>query len=127
MATLAEEIARYGSLAFCITVTANARPHVGPVNVELDGDALLVRVLPASGTERNVSTNEVVCLHWAGTPATDDYSLIVDGPATVERDDHETRLRITPTKAVLHRLGTPGEHTTACGHDCVGVDLPSRP
>jgi hypothetical protein len=124
MAALADEITRFGTLAFCMTVTPEAKPHVGPVNVEVDGAELLVRVLPGSRTERNVAAHETVCLHWPGTPSTDDYSLIVDGPAMLERDEHETRLRITPTKAVLHRLGAPGEQTTACGHDCQGVDLP---
>lgn len=124
MASLADEIARFGDLAFCMTVTAEARPHVGPVRVEVVDSELLVRVLPGSRTERNVSVHETVCLHWPGTDATDGYSLIVDGPAALDADEFETRLRITPTKAVLHRLGEPGEQTTACGHDCRGVDLP---
>jgi hypothetical protein len=125
MAGLADEIHRFGDDAFALTVTEQSRPHVAPVQPTVDGSGTVsVLVLPGSRTERNAAVNPVVCLHWPGRDATDGYSLIVDGEATIERREHDTRLDIRPTKAVLHKLGAPGDHTNACGHDCVGIPLP---
>jgi hypothetical protein len=121
---LDQQVGRFGADAFVMSVTPEARPHVAPVQVSTNGaGALEVLLLPGSRTERNAAANEVVCLHWPGTEATDGYSLIVDGRAELEQREHDTVLRVTPTKAVLHKLGTPGEQTTACGHDCVGISL----
>jgi hypothetical protein len=128
MPELESEIRRFGRDAFAMTVTAEARPHVAPVQVtRTDGDVLEVLLLPGSRTERNAAVNSTVCLHWPGTDATDGYSLIVDGEASLDRRPHDTVLRVMPSKAVLHKLGAPGEQTNACGHDCVGVDLPALP
>ena len=53
-----------------------------------------------------------------GAPTADDYSLIVDGEAAV--DGQEGELRITVTRAVLHRPGAPRQATgSSCGSDCV--------
>lgn len=123
-ATLADELACYGADAFALTVTDTARPHVAPVRVELRSDGRLeVLLLPGSRTERNAAVNPVVCLHWPGRDDTAGYSLIVDGAASLERREHDTVLSVQPTKAVLHKLGAPGAHTNACGHDCVGLSL----
>lgn len=123
--TLAEHVASYGRDAFVLSVTPEARPHVAPVRVAAtSGGALELLMLPGSRTERNAAANPVVCLHWPGRADTGGYSLIVDGEATAEVRPHDTRLVVRPTKAVLHKLGAPGEATTACGHDCIGIPLP---
>jgi hypothetical protein len=120
----ADELARYGVDAFAMTVTDTARPHIAPVRVERAADGRLeVLLLPGSRTERNAAVNTIVCLHWPGRPDTDGYSLIVDGEATLEPREHDTMLRVEPTKAVLHKLGAAGVETNACGHDCVGLSL----
>ena len=121
---LASEVARFGADAFVMSVTPEARPHLGPVQPRYDGARFEVLVLPGSRTERNAAVNPVVCLHWPGTAATDGYSLIVDGEVEIERREHETALWVTPTKSVLHKLGEPGAQTNACGHDCRSVSLP---
>ena len=123
-ATLADELPRYGADTFVLSVTETARPHVAPARVALASDGRLeVLLLPGSRTERNAAVNTIVCLHWPGRDDTGGYSLIVDGEATIDPREHDTVLRVQPTKAVLHKLGQPGAHTNACGHDCVGLSL----
>lgn len=123
-AVLADELVRFGADAFALTVTEAARPHVAPVRVAPGADgALELLLLPGSRTERNAAVNTTVCLHWPGRDDTDGYSLIVDGEAVIDRREHDTLLRVQPTKAVLHKLGAAGADTNACGHDCVGVSL----
>ena len=46
-----------------------------------------------------------------------DYSLIIDGTAVVAGAE----LRITPTKAVLHRPAAAPDPAAAYGHDCVDL------
>jgi hypothetical protein len=121
---LDDQVQRFGRDAFAMTVTPESKPHVAPVQVASNGDgALEVLLLPGSRTERNAAVNDIVCLHWPGRDDTDGYSLIVDGAATLEAREHDTVLRVAPTKAVLHKLGSPGAQTNACGHDCVGIAL----
>jgi len=124
---LRHQVERFGPDAFAMSVTAESRPHVAPVQVAVvDDDSLEVLVLPGSRTERNAAAHPTVCLHWPGTAATDGYSLIVDAHTDVVAREHDTLLRLTATKAVLHKLGAPGAQTSACGHDCVGVALDDR-
>ncbi len=54
-----------------------------------------------------------------------DYSLIVDGTATVTPGVDGHRLLVTPTKAVLHRSAPAPEPTTSgCEADCVPLFPP---
>ncbi len=46
-----------------------------------------------------------------------DYSLIFDATAEVI-DGPERVVRLTPTKAVLHRPAASPDDAGACGHDC---------
>ena len=63
-------------------------------------------------SRRNIGERPHVSLVWPPVVASD-YSLIVDGTATV---DNET-VRITPTRAVRHRPAPGG------GNDCAPVNL----
>ena len=113
---LREEIERYGSAAFLLTVRDGERPHVVSVGVVVDGDQLVVEA--GRRTAANVGTAAPVALLWAG-PDADGFSLIVDGTAAVDgpAGDDGARLRIQPAKAVLHRsraVAEPG----AVGSDC---------
>lgn len=96
--------------AYLLTVSDDGSPHataisprIGEGTVELDG---------GRRSCANASARNNVSLLWP--PATpDDYSLIVDGDATV---DGET-IRIVPTRAVRHRPAPGG------GSDCAPVEL----
>jgi hypothetical protein len=48
-----------------------------------------------------------------------DYSLIVDGTATVESSDGGQRVGVTPTRAVLHRPAAVPDPSSSCTADCV--------
>ena len=52
-----------------------------------------------------------------------EYTLIADGSAAVEGEC----MRITPTRAVLHRPAPAPDPVApgACGSDCVELDLPA--
>jgi len=50
-----------------------------------------------------------------------DHSFIVDGVAVVEPGERGPRLRVSPTRAVFHRPGTPADPASSCRADCVPV------
>lgn len=91
---LRAEIAKRGDAAFLVT-TNGSSPHIVSVRVTWDGDAIIAGA--GSTTSKNVGERPVVSLLWP--TSFDDYSLIVDGTATVDADV----LRVVPTRAVLHR------------------------
>ena len=109
---LHEEIGRYGRHAHLVSVGDDGRPHV--VSVLLAPDAGADRLVAGAGrtTSANVAANPSVTLLWAAPPG-EDYSLIVDGTATVAGD----RIAVRPTAAVRHRVAT----ATADGPSCVTV------
>lgn len=97
MLSLAEQIEAYGDIAHLVTVNADGLPHVVSVRVTWDGDALVV---PAGHTTTsNAEAHPDVTALWAA-PAGTAYSLIVDGRAAPAAPG---TLRVTPTRAVLHR------------------------
>jgi hypothetical protein len=113
--TLAEAIARYGDAAFVLTGGDDGRPHVSHVRVETQETGL--SVVAGRHTASNVARQPLLALLWP-TPEPDGYSLIVDARAEVVRTGDEVRLRITPTRAVLHRPAPAPAADAACGHDC---------
>jgi hypothetical protein len=128
--TLPGALAAFGRGAFLVSVTAESRPHLAPVDVDLDADVdagaperLAVAVLSGARSTRNAAANPIICLHWPPASGTDGYSLIVDGESTPEVREHDTILHVRPVKAVLHRPGDPEPGTSACGHDCRGIAL----
>jgi hypothetical protein len=118
----------FGRSAFLMSVTEQARPHLAPVDVDVDAanGELSVVVLRGARSARNAAANPVVCLHWPPAARSDGYSLIVDGETRAEERASDTILHVHPVKAVLHRPGDPEPDTTACGHDCVGLSLDGR-
>lgn len=110
-----------GPAAFLLTVTDDARPHVVAVAVGWDGDALVMS--GGRTTAANAAERPAVTMLWPGAPG--DYSLIVDGAATVEAGDAGGRITVRPTRAVLHRpaVGEPPAATRpGCTADCVPLD-----
>ena len=80
---LRREVARYGPVAYLVTVSPEtARPHVVSVSVRWEGVALVCGA--GARTAANVGSGADVTLLWSA-PAGGDYSLIVDGPARVAR------------------------------------------
>jgi hypothetical protein len=115
-------LAERGRGAYLLTVSADARPHAVHLGVAWDGDVLTVDV--GNRSAANAAAHPVVSLLFPLRSA-DDYSLIVDGVAAVDRETDFRRLRITPTKAVLHRPAAVPDPTSSCSADCVPI-LPAR-
>jgi hypothetical protein len=121
-ADLAGALCKYG-FAYLITVGKGGRAHVVPVTPALDDGRVTVNGL-GRRSMANVTAHAFVTL--LGPPATaDGYSLIVDGHAKTQGNG----LRITPTRAVLHRTPpmpgaqAPPAAPSACAADCVELSL----
>lgn len=117
---LAEVMARY-RFAYLLTSSVNgAAPHAVAVVPTLEGGALVVSGL-GRRTRENLLAQPAVGLVWPPLSEAD-YSLIVDGQAAMEGET----LRVTPSRAVLHRPAPrPGPVATgACGSDCVELPVP---
>ncbi|MBM4267900.1 MAG: pyridoxamine 5'-phosphate oxidase family protein [Deltaproteobacteria bacterium] len=114
-------IAERGGGAYLLTVSDDGRPHTVHVPVRWDGDALAASAGKTSA--RNAMTRSAVALIF---PVRDggDYSLIVDGTAAASDVAEGRVLRITPTKAVLHRAAAIPNPESSCEADCVPI-LPS--
>jgi hypothetical protein len=102
---LRDEIARRGDAAFVIT-SGQDGPHVVSVRVRWDGDDLVGGA--GNRTAANIVTDPVVTLLWPAS--SDDYSLIVDGDATVG----DGSVRVAPARAVLHRSVTASGDGPGC-------------
>jgi len=102
---LEAEIARHGEVAFLVTASSGARPHVVSVRVAVVDGALTMAAGRTS--RRNVAEGSTVTLLWPASPA-GEYCLLVDGTATV--DEQAERIDVQPTGAILHRLaGAPAD------------------
>ncbi|MEO8692806.1 MAG: hypothetical protein ABI658_04765 [Acidimicrobiales bacterium] len=93
---LGDEMARFGASAFVLTTSDDGRPHISHVVVTHDGGVLTCTVGRRSA--ENAATRAQIAVLWPPHEA-DGFSLIVDADAAVEG----SQLRMTPTKAVLHR------------------------
>jgi len=111
-----------GSAAYVITTGDGARPHVVLAEVSRQGSGFVAEV--GKRTAANARRQPHVSLLF---PVRDpsDYSLIVDAVATVEEPD---RLRLAPTRAVLHRPApASAPAASSCGSDCVPLSLDVAP
>jgi hypothetical protein len=120
LAELYAAIAERGARAYLLTVSAEALPHAVHVAVAWQGEALSVAV--GRRTAANAAARPAVTLLFP-VRSEDDYSLIVDGTASVAADSGAQRLLIRPNKAVLHRPAAPASPTD-CGSDCVPLVPP---
>ena len=102
-----------GNGAYLLTASDDGRPHAVHVPVCWDGDALAADVGRRSAT--NATARSAVSLLYPVRTA-DDYSLIVDGSAVVAPAGETHRLRITPTRAVLHRPAPARDPAVASNH-----------
>ena len=116
--SFANVITRY-RFAYLMTTSAKGTPHAAPVAAVLQGGDLVVNGI-GRRTRENALARPAVGLVWPPQSEAD-YSLIVDGQAVVTGES----LRITPTRAVLHRPAPSPEPNVSgiCGSDCVELDL----
>jgi hypothetical protein len=108
---LSQAVARYGSVAYLLTVGDDQRAHAVSVALEWVGDTL--RAPAGLRTRHNAVVRPNVSVLWPPTEA-GGYSLIIDADASVDDD----AVVLTPRKGVLHRSAAAD---TACGSDCVPV------
>ncbi len=111
-------LAERGAGAYLLTVSDDGRPHAVHVPTSWQGDELAMDV--GKRTAANASVRPAVSLLYPLRSA-GDYSLIVDGRATVTTLDDGARLLLAPTKAILHRPAAVPDPTAECGADCVPV------
>ncbi len=93
---LAGEIAKRGA-GYLLTTTADSRPHILHLSFSVDGTELRAEVGRSAVT--NIEAQSAVSLLWPAR-STDDYSLIVDGTASIS---DEAMAVIVASGAVLHR------------------------
>jgi hypothetical protein len=96
--------------AYLLTVSADAEARAVAVTPRIDDDVISCEA--GRHSCENAIAHPEVSLLW---PPTDpgDYSLIVDGTATVD----DSVVRIRATRAVRHRPAPGG------GSDCITLDL----
>jgi hypothetical protein len=109
LASLAEQVERFGEVVYVITADEHGKGHVVSVTVAWAGDELVVGA--GRRTSRNVEATGTSTLLWPA-PAGEPYSLIVDGDARV--DAGEAKLVIRPTRAVLHRVAGADPDLPSC-------------
>jgi hypothetical protein len=102
---LPEQIERFGSNAYIVSVGADGRPCATSVTVRWHRTLLMV----AAGrrTAENVEGNDSVALLWPA-PQPGEHALIVDGWGAVQHSpEHDVVVFIQPGKAVLHVTAQP--------------------
>ena len=111
--------------AYLVTVSDDGRPHAVHVSVCWDGDALVAEVGKRSAANAAARPGAITLLYPVRAP--DDYSLIVDGSAARDALHGAHRVRVMPTKAVLHRPAAIPDPASACSADCVPLLSPEKP
>ena len=115
-----------GPLAYIVTVGEDGAPHVVQADVQVSGEQAVALVGPR--TAANARARARVSLLFPSRHD-DDRNLIIDGVVAVDatEDDRAFRLRLTPTRAVLHRpLPAPDPSSSPCGSDCIPIPLATR-
>jgi hypothetical protein len=110
-----------GGHAYIVTVSEQGAPHAVWVPVQWERDALVAEV--GAQTAVNAAARPRVSVLYP-VRAAGDNSLIVDGAATVGVGEEARRVRVKPTRVVLHRPGVPADPASACGADCVPIAVP---
>ena len=111
---LRDEVARYGAHPFILTVSDGGRPHAVAATVAWEGDQLVGGC--GRSTAANASARPDISFLWPPLEP-EGYSLIVDGLAAVD----DQQIRLSPSRAVLHRSAPSPDPLKACSSDCVTV------
>jgi pyridoxamine 5'-phosphate oxidase-like protein len=101
-----------GASAYLITVSDDGSPHAVHTPLRWEDDAILVDV--GRRSTANAAARPSVSLLFP-VRSEGDYSLIVDGAAAVT----SSGIRVTPTRAVLHRPAAVPDPSSSCAADCV--------
>jgi hypothetical protein len=109
-----------GPGAYLVTVSGQGGPHTVYTTARWQ-DGVLVAEAGTTTAANAAARPQVSLLFPVRTDG--DYSLIVDGLARVEGNE----VRVTPTKAVLHRHGPSPDPASSCGADCVPLPLLAMP
>ena len=116
-------LAERAETAYVLTVSEDGRPHAVHGRVRWEGDVLASRVGRRSAA--NAGARPSVSLLYP-VRSDGDYSLIVDGTATVTSTGDGDALHVTPVKAVLHRPApAPDPARAGCDADCVPLLRPT--
>jgi len=114
LGALREELARRQRPAYVVTAGAEGPPHLVATYLRWADGAF--EAPSGRHTARNVGERP----HASVVVPPDEpggYSLIFDADATLAGDV----VRLTPTKAVLHRPAEGEGEPGSCGHDCAPV------
>jgi hypothetical protein len=109
-----------GGYAYVVTVSEQGGPHAIYVPVRRHGSEFIAEV--GAKTAANAAARPQLGLLYP-VRAPDDYSLIIDGTAIVEPTETGPRLRIRPTRIVLHRAVAGNDPDSACGADCLPLAI----
>ncbi|CAN5825427.1 hypothetical protein BH23ACT12_BH23ACT12_00880 [soil metagenome] len=97
---LPEQVARFGSTPYLVTVAPDSTPHAASVLITWDHGVL--RAGCGRQTAANIAQNDTVALLWPA-PVAGQHALIVDGWADVQnRLEGGLVVVIQPSKAILH-------------------------
>lgn len=113
LADIRAEAERLGTVPYLLTCGEDGRPHAVATTVDWQDEGLTVGA--GNRSRANATAQPLVSVMWPA-PSAADYGLFVDGTGAVVGD----AVRITPSRAVLHRAGVPATPSTSgCGSDCV--------
>ncbi len=102
LATLHEQIERFGARALLASTAADGPPHVSSVLVTVEVGVLIMGA--GRKSRANAAAHPAVSVVW--THANEhEYCLIVDGLAA---ENDAGAFVVTPTSAILHRLANLG-------------------
>ena len=115
-----------GASGYLLTVSDDGSPHAVHTPLRWEGDVIVAEVGKRSAA--NAAARPSVSLLFP-VRAEGDYSLIVDGTAAVAPGDGGQRVRVEPTRAVLHRPAVVPDPSSSCTADCVPLltATPKRP
>jgi hypothetical protein len=106
LSELPEQVARFGSTPYLVTVSPDSTPHAASVSVVWQDNVL--RTGCGRRTAANIQQNDTVALLWpASVPGL--HALRVDGWADVQgRPEVGLEVMIQTSRAVLHVTSSPG-------------------
>jgi hypothetical protein len=114
LAKLAAAVAERAASAYVLTVSDEGSAHATYSPVRWESGRFVAEV--GKRTARNARARPRVSLLFP-VRSPDDYSLIVDGAATVDLE--RLTLVVIPSRAILHRHGPGSQPGAVCSDDCL--------
>lgn len=111
-----------GGHAYLISVTDQGGPHAIYVPVRYESDEFVAEV--GARTAAFAAARPRVSLLYP-VRSVADHTLFVDGLATVEDSADGPRVRVKPTRIVLHRSAPGSDPDAACDSDCMPIAIDS--